>query len=40
MRYKMFMFDTECVLDLKTDRIIFPFTKRIFRLSRLDYKQS
>ena len=27
MRYKMFMFDTECVLDLKTDRIIFPFTK-------------
>jgi len=27
MRYKMFMFDTECVLDLKTDRIVFPFTK-------------
>ena len=27
------MFDTECVLDLKTDRIIFPFTKEY-----LDYQ--
>ena len=33
MRYKMFLFDKECVLDLKTDRIIFPFTKEY-----LDYQ--
>jgi len=29
----MFLFDNECVLDLKTDRIIFPFTKEY-----LDYQ--
>ena len=25
MRYKKFIFDTECVLDLKEDMLIFPF---------------
>ena len=28
MRYRLFTFDRECVLDLKNDEIIFPFSKK------------
>jgi len=34
MRYKKFIFDTECVLDLKEDKLIFPFQE-----AYLDYQQ-
>ena len=34
LRYKKFIFDTECVLDLKEDKLIFPFQE-----AYLDYQE-